>query len=945
MQRKVLALSVRNALAGMIGIGLIGGAFQAHAQAAPPAAPADQATPTRGDGTGTPQDGAPKDRKSVTDLNGVQVTGQLQSLFLSQATKRDSISVVDSVSAEEAGKFPDQNVADALQRVPGVSVNRGGGESNQITVRGFGPNFVNVLVNGRTMATAATDRAFDFDVLPSEIIQQAVVQKTATPDTEEGGIGGTVNVITARPFDFNGWHAAGSAAAVNDHTGGGFGGKTTPKVSGMIGNTNADHTFGWLASVVYYKRDHVQQTMDTGGWLSGQDFSRINPAYTDVSLPQTLQGQSTKETRTRRSFNGAIDWKPADDFTVKVDGLFSEYQVDSDIRGFGLYTNTGIINSITPDANGTAQHFGVDASGGMANDYIVSSVPRDAFNTQVGANFNWQIDPTMQVDLDSAVSRAWNKKSPEGNFTVLGTRNIGATPEWQNGGSNHLPGWTGFLPTDDVDALHAHVPNQGTQSANVTDAIFENKLHFSKSFLDGTLSRLDFGVSNTQRKKTKVTYKTPDDVACAIYCGYAVNVPADAVDAHVFNAGSLVDGVSSTFPHQWVTYDVDKLFQYLASPAAYNQLANPQAFQAALAANGGSFAARIDPSSYAQIKERTTSAYGTATFEGDGAMPWTLNAGMRYTKTDTTSRAFSIPILAITVNPADPTNAIPTYGSLTPISQKGDYHYWLPSANFRLNLRDDLVFRAAASKTLTRPDLGDLALNVRYNFRPQDQTIDQGNANLLPYVSKNYDAGLEWYFSDTSYTAIDLFYKKVSNFTTKITTNTTLLGFPFQLTEPVNLNDATIKGAELTFNYQFTKLPAPFDGLGVATNYTYVTSDTSISSDRLATTGRFAVPGIGNSSNFSLYYQKGPVELRAAYNWRQSYLTLLAGNQGQPTSVKSYGQVDLSASYNLNKHASIFLYATNLTNENIYQYQVFNDRLNYAEANGRTFFVGVRGSF
>jgi iron complex outermembrane receptor protein len=318
---------------------------------------------------------------------------------------------------------------------------------------------------------------------------------------------------------------------------------------------------------------------------------------------------------------------------------------------------------------------------------------------------------------------------------------------------------------------------------------------------------------------------------------------------------------------------------------------------------------------------------------------------MRYTKTDTTSRAFSIPILGIAVNPADPTNAIPTYGSLTPISQKGDYHYWLPSANFKLNLRDDLVFRAAASKTLTRPDLGDLALNVRYNFRPQDQTIDQGNASLLPYVSKNYDAGLEWYFNDTSYTAIDVFYKKVSNFTTKITSNTTLLGFPFQLTEPVNLNDATIKGAELTFNYQFTKLPAPFDGLGVATNYTYVTSDTSISTDRLASAGRFAVPGIGNSSNFSLYYQKGPVELRAAYNWRQSYLTLLAGNQGQPTSVKSYGQVDLSASYNLNKHASIFLYATNLTNENIYQYQVYNDRLNYAEANGRTFFVGVRGSF
>jgi len=160
----------------------------------------------------------------------------------------------------------------------------------------------------------------------------------------------------------------------------------------------------------------------------------------------------------------------------------------------------------------------------------------------------------------------------------------------------------------------------------------------------------------------------------------------------------------------------------------------------------------------------------------------------------------------------------------------------------------------------------------------------------------------------------------------------------------VNLNEATIKGAEFTFNYQFTKLPAPFDGLGVATNYTYVTSDASISQDKLANAGKFAVPGIGNSYNASLYYQKGPVEARVAYNWRAKYLASIAGNQSQPTSVKDYGQLDLSASYKLNEHVSLFVDATNLTNENIYQYQVYDDRQSYAEANGRTFFLGVRAS-
>ncbi|MDQ0010394.1 TonB-dependent receptor [Luteibacter jiangsuensis] len=939
MQRKLLALSVRNALAGMLGICSIGGSI-AHAQDAPSSTqgPTPTAAAQAQDGNGQ------KDGKAVTDLNGVAVTGQLQSLFLSQSTKRDAVNTVDSVSAEEAGKFPDQNVADALQRVPGVSVNRSGGESNQITVRGFGPNFVNVLLNGRTMATAATDRAFDFDVLPSEVIQQAVVQKTSTPDLEEGGIGGTVNVITARPFDFNGFHAAGSAAGVNDSIDGGFASKTTPKISGLIGNTNKDHTFGWLASVVYYKRDHVEQSIDTLGWLTNQNFSRINPAYTSVALPQTLQGQVINETRTRKSFNGAIDWAPVEGVTVKLDGLFSEYKIDSKYNAFGAFTNTGIIQSITPGSNGTAQQFVLDQSGGMSNDYAMQSNPRDAFNEQIGGHINWQIDPSLQVDWDSAVSRAWNKESQNGYFVVLGTRNIGVNPVWTNNGGDHLPTYTGLLPTTDTSTLHAHVTNQGTQSPNVSDKIFENQLHLGKSFIDGVLSRLDFGLSNSNRTKTEVTYNTPNSFGCAEYCGYVATVPADAVGAHVYHAGSLVGGAAPGFPRDWVVYDVNKLFAYLATPAAYNQLPNPDAFKAQLDANGGGFTAHPDPNTYSMIKERISSAYGMATLEGDGDMPWTLNAGIRYTKTNTTSYAYSVPIVGIAVNPNDPTNAIPTYGALSPISQNGKYHEWLPSANFKLNLRDDLVFRAAAYKTLTRPDLSNLAASVSYNFRPQDQTITRGNAALKPYISKNYDAGVEWYFNETSYAAMNLFYKKVSNFSTLITTNTTLLGFPFQLTEPVNLNTATIKGAELTFNYQFTKLPAPFDGLGVATNYTYVTSDASISADKIANAGKFAVPGIGNSSNVSLYYQKGPVEFRAAYNWRAKYLASIAGNQSQPTSVKAYGQVDLSASYKLNEHVSLFMDATNLNNEKIYQYQVFDDRQSYAEANGRTFFLGVRAS-
>lgn len=934
MQTRKLTVGIRSALLCAVGAacGLAGNDL--YAQTATPdttAAPVASAAP---DAAAASADA----KKNATNLNAIQVTGQLESLLRAQETKRDDIGVVDSVSAAEAGQFPDQNVADALQRVPGVSVNRGGGESSQITVRGFGPQFVNVLVNGRDMASSSTDRAFDFDVLPVELLQQAVVHKTGTADLDEGGIGGTVNLVTAQPFDFNGFHASTSVGGVNDDS---VGGKVTPKVSGIIGNTNADHTFGWLVSAVYYKRDHSTESVDTSGWMH-MGFPWVNPNYTDVYLPQSLQGSVTHEKRTRQALSGAIDWKPIDDLTVKVDGLYSEYKVDYSYNAFGLYTNPYVIDSITPGANNTAQSFSENATGGMSNDYIKEGNPRDSKNLQFGINLNYQIDKDTQVDFDSSVSRAWNKQSANGYFVVIGTRNLGVNPAWTNNGNSQLPSYTDFLSPTDVNNLHAHVTNEGTQSPNVSNDIFENRLHLSHTFQEGVLSRLDFGVEQSSQDKTMDTYNTPNSFGCAEYCGYVATIPASAIGAHVGNFGSLVGGVSPGFPQQWIDYDVNKLFAYLATPAAYNQLPNAAAFKAQLDANGGSFGAIPDPQKYSRIHEIVRAAYAMGTLDGNmGEMPWELNLGMRYTKTDTTSEAYSVPLVSLVVNPNDPTNAIPTYGAISPISAHGSYSNWLPSANFRLNLRDDLIFRAAASKTLTRPDLSNLSAAVGYDFRPTDQTITKGNAELKPYVSKNFDMGLEWYFADTSYVALDGFYKKVDNFSTLVTSTTELLGFPFLLTEPVNLNSASIKGAEFTFNYQFTHLPSPFDGLGVATNYTYVTSSASASGTEISTTGKFAIPGIGNSSNASLFYTKGPIELRLAYNWRQAYLSSIAGAQGQPTTVKAYGQLDFSGNYHLNKNVSFYLQATNLNNEKIYQYQVYLDRESYAEADGRTISAGV----
>lgn len=944
MQRHILAGSIQQALFVVTVIACAAICNSAYAQDV--GASSAATTATQGTPPVDPAKAKNKDGKDVVQLNGVSVTGQLASIRRAQAIKQDATGVVDAVSAEEAGKFPDPNVADALQRVPGVAVDRGSGESSRITVRGFGPDFVNVLLNGRTMATDATDRAFNFDILPSQLISTAEVRKTASADVAEGGIGGTVNIITARPLEMKGFHASASVAGVNDSLKASPTGGITPRASMMLSNTNAGGTFGWLIAGMYDRRDHREQSMNTSGWITGLNYSQINPAYTNIALPQTLSGSDYVQTRTRRGISGAIDWKPIENLTVKLDTMISNYKVDSKFHAFGSYMNTSDVQALTADANGTALNYTRGNTGVLANDYIEESNPRNAYNEQTGLNVAWQINTSTVIDWDTAVSRAWNKASGDGYFFVVGTRNIGTNPMWTNNGSSQMPSYSNLISTTDTSNLRAHCCTLGGESPNVSDRILQSKLHLGKSFTEGVLAQLDFGVEGLKRTKTEVTWRTPNSLLCGEYCGYVAAIPGGAINARIYNAGTMVNGVSPGFPTQWLTYDVPKLLTYLASPAAYNQLPNPAAFAAALAANGGGFTARPDANSYSQVEERTKSAYAMANFQGNlMTKPWTLEVGMRYSQTDTTSSAYASPLTAITVNPNDTSNSIPTYGSLAPVSSTGSYSNWLPSANFKLSLRDDLIFRAAVSKTVTRPDLSNLSAATSYNFRPATQGVTEGNTELKPYTSKNYDLGLEWYLSDTSYLAIGGFEKKVSNFTTLVTTKTTILGFPFDLTRPINLNSATIKGIEAAATYQLTWLPAPFDGLGVSANYTHVSSSASANASDIASGGKFAVPGIGDSANVSGYYEKGPLQVRLAYNWRDAYLETISGDESQPTTVKAYGQLDMSASYKLMDNVSLFFDATNLTREKISKYQVYLNRPSYAEINGRTLSVGIRASW
>lgn len=951
MNRTVLVVSIHCALTAMFCAIPAQSAFAQDASV--PSDPKPSSESAAGESASTAA--AAGAQGDVKNIEGVTVTGQRAALRRAQALKQDSSGIVDAIYAEEVGKFPDQNIADSLQRVPGVSVDRSSGESSRVTVRGLGPQFVNVLLNGRSIVSDSDNRQFNFDTLPSELISTLEVEKTSSASTVDGGIGGTINVITARPLDSKGFHFAGSLAGVNDSVEGGLSSKFTPKGSFALSNTNDEGTFGWLLSGMYYKREHTQQQITTQGWYVNQDLSGVNPNAGKASTPETIIGNYTESEAVRKGLSAAIDWKPTDKLTVKLDGLYTNYKVDRLQHGLGFYGSTGDITSIQVDGNNTATEYTRGSTGVMASDYTLGPGVRDAKLTQVGLNVAYQVNDSTTIDFDWARSKAWNKYDYNSGYLVVGTRNTGFTPRWVNPGGGQLPyyNYNELTPSNSLANLTSHCCGIGGN--HLTNTLDEYKINLSKTFLEGTLTELDFGVLAADRTYRNIDMGQDDALnLCSFYCGYNSTAPADVIGGYVFNAGSWYGKHSKGFPTQWVSYDMDKYLAYLLTPESYNQLLGKGKtaedianFAAAIRANGGTWKTHPILRSFDQVEEKTRTFYAKAKLEGEmWSKPWYLDLGYRYIKTETTAEAFVAPLIRIDRNPSDPTNAIGTYGNSTLTQDKGRYTYWLPSANFKLNLRDDLIFRLGASKTMTRPDLPNLQVSASYNFRPNNQTVTTGNTDLKPYLSKNFDVGLEWYFDEASYVALAGFYKKISNFTTSIDTQTTILGFPFTQTLPVNLNDATIKGVEFTFNYQFTRLPSPFDGLGMAFNYTHVKSDASVDESILSGAGRFAVPGIGDSANFSVFYEKGPWQARLAVNWRDAYLSCLSCGVGsQPETTKAYGQLDMSAAYKINDNLSVFVDGTNLTRETVEGYMVYLNRPTFVNFEGRTFTFGIRAKW
>jgi iron complex outermembrane receptor protein len=891
----------------------------------------------------------PAQSPSVSDGAGqaIVVTGTRASLNRSLDLKKQVIGIVDSISAEDIGKFPDQNVAESLQHIPGVSIDRSGGEGHTITVRGFGPQFNTVLLNNRLLATENPGREFSFDILPSELISAAEVYKSSTADLQDGGIGSTVILRTARPLDHPGFHASASAAAKFDSTRN----KGTPNGSALISDTNEDNTFGILASVDYDKRSSRFTDVDTSGWIAQPTINSdgtpwLSPDHlhgataapgTNVYLPRSLNLTSTQQQRERIGGTLAMDWVVSDKLKLEFDGLYTQLKIHSVTNQVGWYTDPGDIQDATFNSNGTATNFVRKADGGLKTDNILSTAPEDTHTYQLGINARWTPADHTTVVVDLSHSRAHNRFNSI--FDVVGETNPGVNPTFNlNPGS--VPTMTGLLPTFDPNRAYLHCCSE--RGSGVTDDVWQANIDGKQDFDRGILSNIKFGVSGTRRKKSILSVLTPSPLDC-YYCGYYATANPSLFSQ--FSPGSILGEPAIS----WLNYNHPALVQYEGSPAAVTQNSSAAAqanYNAVYAADGSSTAPIFDPKGSGAVRELTGAVYLQAELKGDmGQHNWDAVVGGRYVYTNELATGNSVELISIAQNPGDPTASVATFSPPVSVSQKSHYGYFLPSATFRFNWSPTFDLRAAVSRTLTRPTLTQLTLSQSFTFRPPAQSsITAGNPLLKPYLAWNYDVGIDYYMGRTSYVSLAGFYKKISNFVSEGTFPETILGEQFLITQPINANKSTVYGFEATVQYTFDKLlPAPFDGLGVSGNYTKVESLTSF--DPSLTTQIFNVEGLSDSANAIIFYEKGRVQVRAAYNWRAPFLRSTFGDNGQPTNVDSYGQLDLSGSFKLTKNVSVFMDVVNVTDAKQRIYSSFGERFSGLYDTGRVISGGVRATF
>jgi len=749
------------------------------------------------------------------EVNGdeIVVTGIRASLEASATIKREAQGVVDAISAEDIGKFPDTNLAESLQRITGVSIDRSNGEGSLVTVRGFGPEFNLVTLNGRQMPTALigdggsapSSRSFDFANLASEGISAVEVYKSGRVTMESGGIGSTINIRTPRPLDNPGMRGSLSVKGVYDSSRN-EGNPITPEISGIFSTTFADDMIGIAVVGSYQKRKSSTNTANVG-WRDGYLGSENNwgslaqpgtpraanitnrPDPTDVyQVPQNASYDLNDINRERINGQAVLQFRPSDAFTATVDYIYSRNTVETRNSNVGVWFNHEDTSSAWTDGPVAGPLFyterfaaptGVPGPnalyGGKDLSYSGALTENRAENKSLGVNLEWKGPGGVTFELDGHHSTAAvNPVNRFGSSMSLGNAVFGVQNQSINF-ENDLPIISyGMFPG--IDPLN---PALITPTGNAfRNAIFRNRINQVQlrgqyDHEGGFLDSIDFGVSYVDSKVRSAfgTIQNDDTWGGA---GPASTIPDDIFSLVTLPdkfPGLAQDGMIQSF----YSFDfarmadlVEQNFQTCSNPATGS-------------AQPGTCLANFNTDR--RITEKTLAPYlQVATVFDLFQNPAHFVAGVRYETTDISSAAL-VPVPVTTRWVGDNELNVVFSGDSDFTRFKGSYDNWLPAVDFDISPMENVKLRASYSHTITRPDYASMqgGRTIDTLFRVGGGTGAQGNPGLIPYKSKNIDLSAEWYYDRDSYISVGYFHKDVSNFisTTRIDSNA------FGLTTPI----------------------------------------------------------------------------------------------------------------------------------------------------------------
>lgn len=864
---------------------------------------------------------------STTDESQVVVVrGIRRGIKAALDIKKNAIGAVDSIASEDLGKLPDQNVAESLQRIPGVTIDRNRGEGQYVTVRGFGPKFNAVTVNGRTLATDNEGREFSFDVLPSELISGADVYKSPQANINGASIGATIDIRTMHPLDQKAFVAAASFANMNAD----LADSNNAQASGVVSWHNASRNFG-VAVALSYSKEHTRDdefTIGAGHVQRSSDDSyfagRVDPSvgdFTDVDMPSNLSPFLYTRDKTMSGINASVQWKPSENLTLTLDGLYTKVK-QTDLQTGLAYDFSGgtlVEQTVDSDNNVISQKY----HDGYV-DEIIEKDPRYVDTTAIGFNALWKVD-NYQLSFDASTSEAKRTGKEDALFTTIRRKHVDLWYDRSSGSPVYDYGFTDLNGNDvatSSDGLTAHyyIWGGGTDYDDKTNEVKADGKWFASDNVT-----LYGGLAYNTREKITDANTMPYDQQC-LYCDSDVELPSSLFSS---TNSDFMSDYSGNILHDWIAYD---------------PLALVETVQGIAESEGKTFERGVhDPAGSSVINEKVKLGYVMADLKNDVAgMPLSINVGVRVEDTNYTSSGASQTVLSAAPNGGG--QNIITLSDVVPISFSGHYTDILPSLNARLNVRDNLIVRFDASRVMTRPTLSDLSPAQSIQTNPGNETISHGNPDLQPFRASQVESSIEWYFDRLSLLSFAAFYKNIDSFVTQQTTAELVDQVTFQVTIPVNGKGAVVKGFELGYRQSFGHLPSPWDGLGVQTSFTYSESDAHYTNTVADVS--YGLEGLSRYS-YSLvgFYEKYGIQARVAYTWRDKFLQTASGRNGEPEYFDAYGQLDASLSYDLNDHYTLFIDGLNLNDEKEFIYSVSPNRTKEYRDAGSRITAGVRLRF